>query len=139
MSMKVLMDCNDVLTEICRYNGTYMWQRQEWIEFRQQRLPHWMQIFEESLQRGFIGNEKTNFADIAVYALFGNLMRCLPQLAEDVRQHAPGIFALCKRIGAKPSLAAYVARDNERFGDQYCGGQIEASIRAMLEQDEHSA
>lgn len=27
MGMKVIMDCNDVLMEICRYNGSMMWER----------------------------------------------------------------------------------------------------------------
>ena len=34
MSMKTLMDCNDILMEICRYNGSIMWEREPWIEFR---------------------------------------------------------------------------------------------------------
>lgn len=25
--LKVIMDCNEVLMEICRYNGTFMWER----------------------------------------------------------------------------------------------------------------
>jgi len=29
LCMKVLMDCNDVLMEICRYNGSSMWTREE--------------------------------------------------------------------------------------------------------------
>ena len=34
MSMKILMDCNDVLMEICGYNGSTMWERKEWNQFR---------------------------------------------------------------------------------------------------------
>jgi glutathione S-transferase len=135
MGMKVLMDCNDVLMEICRYNGTSMWTRDDWLEFRGARLPRWLAIFEESLQRGFVGRDEVTFADIGVFALFGNLVRCLPALEPNVHEHAPGIHALCARIGSKPSLAEYVAADAARYGDQYCGGQIEASIRDMLAQD----
>src|SRR6056297_3407079 len=65
LCMKVLMDCNDVLMEICRYNGASMWTREEWKSFRSERLPRWMRIFEASLQRGFFGKEVTNYADIA--------------------------------------------------------------------------
>ena len=135
MCMKILMDCNDVLMEICRYNGATMWEREEWRQFRSQRFPRWMQIFEESLKRGFIGKDLVSFADIGVFALFGNMMRCLPGLEADVLSHAPGIHALCKRIGAEPSLARYVAEQELKYGELYCGGQIEKSIREMLEED----
>ncbi|MEM1434737.1 MAG: glutathione S-transferase family protein [Pseudomonadota bacterium] len=132
MGMKVQMDCNDVLMEICRYNGSIMWEREEWIQFRSHRLPRWLQIFEESLTRGTIGKATITFADIGVFALFGTMTRCLPELDGDLLRHAPGIHALCRRIGAKPSLAAYIAEEERSYGDTYCGGQIEASIRAML-------
>ncbi|MEJ2531914.1 MAG: glutathione S-transferase family protein [Halioglobus sp.] len=135
MCMKILMDCNDVLMEICRYNGSIMWEQEEWHQFRSQRLPRWMQIFEESLNRGFIGKDSVSFADIGVFALFGNMIRCLPDLEADLLSHAPGIHALCQRIGAEPSLARYVANQKREYGELYCGGQIEKSIRNMLEMD----
>jgi glutathione S-transferase len=135
MCMKVLMDCNDVLMEICRYNGSTMWTRKEWKQFRSLRLPHWMKIFEESLKRRFIGNEPVSFADIGVFALFGNMTRCLPELEADLLSHAPGIHALCQRIGSRPSLAEYVAHQEQEYGKLYCGGQIEKSIRKMIEMD----
>ncbi len=135
MCMKVLMDCNDVLMEICRYNGSTMWDREEWIQFRSERLPHWLRIFEESLNRGHFGNEPVSFADIGVFALFGNMMRCLPELEPDVLANAPGVHAHCHKIGSMPSLADYVANESERYGQLYCGGYIEESIRRMLAMD----
>lgn len=135
MCMKVLMDCNDVLMEICRYNGSTMWTRQEWTQFRSQRLPRWLDIFEESLRRGIIGGDQVGFADIAVFALFGNTTRCLPDLDADILNRAPGIHALCESIGSQPSVAKFVAEQEQKFGKLYCGGQIEESIREMLERD----
>jgi len=135
LCMKVLMDCNDVLMEICRYNGSMMWEREEWVAFRSERLPRWMQIFEESLERGFLGSDPVTFADIAVFALFGTMTRCLPELDADFVEHAPGVHALCRNIGSEPSLAEYVAAEEQKYGKLYCGGQIEASIREMLEMD----
>lgn len=135
MCVKVLMDCNDVLMEICRYNGASMWTHGEWSEFRAERLPRWLGIFEESLKRGAFGTDRTTFADIGVFALFGNMIRCLPELEPDVVKYAPGIHAQCRTIGAQPSLAAYVAGEEETYGKLYCGGQIEESIRRMLALD----
>ena len=135
MRMKVPMDCNDVLMEICRYNGSIMWEREQWNEFRSQRFPRWLDIFEESLKRGFLGEDPLSFADIGVFALFGNMTRCLPELEADLLQGAPGIHALCQRIGSKPSLAKFVTDEEQKYGKLYCGGQIEKSIRKMLEMD----
>jgi glutathione S-transferase len=135
MSMKILMDCNDVLMEMCRYNGSSMWTREEWQQFRSRRLPRWMHIFEETLKRGFLGQDAVTFADIGAYALFGNMTRCLPELEADLVGHAPGIHALCDRIGSQPSVARYVAAQEQEYGKLYCGGQIEASIREMLAMD----
>ncbi len=135
MSMKILMDCNDLLMEICRYNGSLMWERAEWIQFRSQRLPFWMQIFEETLNRGYLGKDVTTFSDVGVFALFGNMIRCLPELEADLLEQAPGIHAHCRSIGSQPSLAKYVAAEEEKYGKLYCGGQIEESIRKMLQED----
>lgn len=135
MCMKVLMDCNDVLMEICRYNGSSMWEREEWLRFRSQRLPRWLQIFEEALKREAIGKDTSSFADIGVFALFGNMMRCLPELEPEILEYAPGIHGLCRKLDSQPSLAGYVAEHERRYGKLYCGGQIEASIRSMLDMD----
>ena len=135
LCLKTIMDCNDVLMEICRYNGSMMWQREQWREFRDQRLPHWMAIFEESIKRGTIGNNAITFADIGVYALFGNMIRCLPELEPDLLKHAPNIHELCLRIGAQPPLAKFIEEEASLYEDLYCGGQIEASIREMLALD----
>lgn len=135
LCMKVLMDCNDLLMEICRYNGSIMWEREQWTEFRSQRLPRWLELFEETLKRGTIGNDTVSFADIGVFSLFGNMTRCLPDLEADVLDRAPGIHALCRRIGSEPSLARFVASQEQTYGTTYCGGQIEQSIREMLAMD----
>lgn len=135
MCTKVLMDCNDLLMEICRFNGSSMWRRKEWLAFRGQRFPRWLQIFEASLDRGMIGSSSRSFADIAVFALFGNMMRCLPELERDILEHAPAVHAHCLRLGSEASLSSYVADDEQAYGKTYCGGQIEQSIRSMLASD----
>lgn len=133
--VKVVMDCNDLLMEVCRSNGATMWVREEWIEFRSNRLPKWLGIFEETLKRGFIGGDEVNVSDICVYALFGNMTRCLPDLEADLKRGAPGIYSLCEKIGAHPPLATFVYEQEKKYGNLYCGGQIEESIRLMLSMD----
>lgn len=135
MSIKILMDCNDLLMEICRYNGSAMWVREEWIEFRAKRFSRWLAIFEQSLERGYLGGDPVSFADIGVFALFGTMARCLPELDADLLEHAPGIHGLCRKIGSRASLADYVAAEARKYGRLYCGGDIEQSIRDMLAMD----
>ncbi|MEM1111881.1 MAG: glutathione S-transferase family protein [Pseudomonadota bacterium] len=135
MGLKVFMDCNDILMELCRYNGSTMWERDEWLVFRLQRFPRWLEILEECCKRGLFGAQASSFVDIAVYALLGNMTRCLPELEGDVVDNAPLTFQLCRKIGAEPSLASYVEGQAARYGQLYCGGYIEASIRDMLALD----
>ena len=120
MCLKVLMDCNDVLMEICRYNGSSMWDREEWTEFRLQRLPKWLQIFEESQQQGAIGASPVSFADIGVFALFGNMIRCLPALEADIQTHAPQVYRLCQELGAQqlPHLRRHLAKRAHRVATE---------------------
>ena len=115
-----------------------MWQRDSWIEFRSKRLPKWMRNFEESLDQNTIGSDRINFADIGVFALFGNMIRCLPELEKDLLTHAPGIHAHCSKIGSTPSLKRLLEEEEKAYGMTYCGGQIEQSIREMLAMDQEA-
>ena len=67
--------------------------------------------------------------------MFGNMVRCLPELEAEILGHAPAVHALCNKIGSQPSLARYVADEERKYGKLYCGGQIEESIRKMLRMD----
>jgi glutathione S-transferase len=40
--------------------------------------------------------------------------------------------ALSRRVAALPPLAKLAAKAQEDYGDAYCGGQIEASLRKVL-------
>ncbi|MDD1780752.1 glutathione S-transferase family protein [Enterovibrio sp. ZSDZ35] len=135
MCMKILMDCNDVLMEFCRYNGEMMWDRDSWTSFRMARLPRWMKIFDEMFARGYLGKEQVSYADISVYALFGNMVRCFPELEPDLQKYAPNVYTHCKTISREPSLASLVDEQERMYGKLYCGGQIENSIRDMLALD----
>ena len=91
-----------------------------------------MKVFEEEIRRGTIGAEMVNFADIATFALFGNMIRCLPELAPDLKEHAPQVYALCDKIGREPTLDTFIQGEEARYGKSYCSGMIEKSIRHQL-------
>lgn len=135
LQSKIIMDCNDVLMEICRYNGSSMWDRDSWIDFRGKRLPKWMKLFEELANRNYLTGPKTTVSDICTYALFGNMIRCLPDLEKDLNKNAPSIHSLCKRVQSHPPLEKFVTDQYKKYGNVYCDGKIEESIREMIRLD----
>ena len=144
VSMKVVCDCNDVLSDLTNANGSQMWTRDTWKQFRSVRLVRWLEIFEELGQRfglesdsGYLlGTGEPSVADFAVTALLHTLRTCMPELAADISGNAPRIDSLLDRVAATPQLNQFYSDQQNALGDLYCGGQIEASIRDMLEHDD---
>jgi len=143
LGLKLVLDCNDILAEITNLNGSKMWDYDEWQEFRKNRLKRWMEIFEEfgksygldSNSGTMLGTENITFADIATYAVFGTMTRCIPELKADLISNAPNVSALCDRIAERKNISAYLKEKHRIWGDLYCGGQIEKSIREMISLD----
>jgi glutathione S-transferase len=133
---KIIMDCNDILMEISRYNGSMMWNIEAWREFRSIRLPYWMKLFEEMIHRKHLGQSSISISDLCTFALFGNMIRCLPQLQEDLLKHAPKVFHLCEKMMSIPQLSRYITNQEKKYKKRYCGGYIEESIKKMLTLDE---
>jgi glutathione S-transferase len=139
LALKTILDCNDILYEVTRFHGTIMWDKKSWLEFRSSRLPNWMQIFEKTGLEHGLKDEKRFFlgktlsvADIAITALFGTLVHCFPELADDLSLHAPHIAKLTQRVEARPRIQAFLAQQCKIYGNTYCGGQIEQSLRKMI-------
>lgn len=140
LALTIILNCNDILSEITRFHGEKMWNKKDWDHFRQKRLSRWMKIFEKigaqyklRSGKGFLLGSRISVADIATTALFGTLIYCFPKLENDLRKHAPNIANLCKRIEAKRSIKLFLEKQRKEYGNSYCGGQIEASLREMIE------
>lgn len=146
LGLKLVLDSNDVLAEITNLNGSQMWEYEEWKEFRTHRLKRWMEIFEEFGTRNgltseggtMLGTENITFADTSTYALFGTMTRCIPELKEDLKNNAPNVYSLCERIANRENIKSYLKGKQDAWGNLYCGGQIEKSIRKMIKLDEES-
>lgn len=139
LSLKTIMDCHDILLEITNSYGKSMWVEKEWKEFRSERLPEWMKIFELTgtshglkADKGFLLGSKISVADIATTALFGTMTHSFPELAADLRKHAPKIQKLVERIENRPRLKTFLTRQRQAKGSVYCGGEIEKSLRKMV-------
>ena len=50
-----------------------------------------------------------------------------------LEEAAPMTAALTRRIAALPPLAELAAKARRDYGEAYCGGQIEASLRKVLD------
>ncbi|MEX0798281.1 MAG: glutathione S-transferase family protein, partial [Bacteriovoracaceae bacterium] len=139
IAAKLIMDCNDVLMEITNFNGQKMWKQDEWRDFRNNRLSLWMRIFEKTgsshglkENSGFILGKRASAADIAAAALFGTMVYCFPQLKQDLEEQAPKVASLCARIERRKNISKFLTKQRKEYGTIYCGGQIEKSIRRML-------
>lgn len=136
---KIVADANDVLYEMTLHNGAQVWSREKWTDY-QPRLNRWMQIFEETgrrhgllLDQGFmLGTEEASIADFTAYVLWDTMTRKLPALRPILVEQAPAVAGLCERIGALSAQAELRSRCDEAYGDEWCSGQIEASLRAVL-------
>lgn len=139
MNHKVVGDTNDVLYEMTRHNGAQIWTEAAWSEY-QPRLVHWMRIFEETGQRhgltgqaGYLLGTKTPcLADIVSAILWGTMTTKISPLRALLDTHAPAIAGLSDRIAALPSQAELRRQSDAAYGDAWCSGEIEASLRAVV-------
>ena len=139
LTHKVIADANDVLYEMTLHNGAQMWTQRSWDAFRP-RLERWMAIFEAlgnrhglTTEQGFIlGTEEPSLADLVTHNLWGVITAQLPSLRPTLYRSAPSIAGLSDRIGDLPSQKDLWRQSREEYGDVWCGGQIEASLRAVV-------
>ena len=137
---KVVGDVNDVLDELTLFGGRSMWTLGEWESFVEDRLPRWMRIFERFLETqgvtgeaGYLfGRDAPGLGDVMVAVLWGVMTDKLRALRPLLDKTAPNLAGFSDRMLALPDLKQLRDKNNARFGDVYCGGQIEASIRDML-------
>lgn len=139
MTMKIVLDANDVIDEITLDGGRQMWTAKRWDAFVP-RLRKWMSFWEETGRRhglkkrsGFLlGGEAPGIADVVTATLWTTMTERFHPIAAMLEETAPMTAALCARIAARPELAALAARARDDYGDSYCGGQIEKSLRKVL-------
>ncbi len=140
LALKVVNDANDVIDEITLDGGRQMWTAKRWADFVP-RLERWMTIFETLGTRhglrpeaGFLlGGESPCIADLVTAALWGTMGEKFPSIAVRLSGTAPAIAGLVARLMATPELANLATVSQRQFGDGYCGGQIEKSLRSVVD------
>ncbi len=139
LTLKIVNDANDVIDEITLNGGRQMWTEKSWRDFVP-RLEKWMSFWEETGRRhglkadsGFLlGGEAPGVADVVTATLWSTMIDRLPKIEAILVGAAPTTGALARRISDLPALAKLAAKTRRDFGDVYCGGQIEASLRKVL-------
>jgi len=139
LTHKTIADTNDILMEMTRHNGAQMWTDAAWAEYRP-RLSRWMAIFEQTGRRRgmtaeegtLLGTDAPSLADLVAHILWGTMTDALPALRPMLDETAPALAGLSDRMAARPELARLRERRETEYGRAWCGGQIEASLRAAL-------
>jgi glutathione S-transferase len=139
LTMKVVNDANDVIDEITLDGGREMWTEARWRAFVP-RLEKWMSIWEETGRRhglkadsGYLlGGDAPGVADIVTATLWSTMADRFGEIAALLSKAAPLTAALTRRVADLPPLAALAEKAWQDYGDAYCGGQIEASLRKVL-------
>jgi glutathione S-transferase len=130
LAMKLVNDANDVLDELTLDGGKSMWTAESWAEY-QPRLRRWMRIWQATQDRGWLPSDREGLAQIVTATLWGVMTERLPSLRPMLEAEAPGIARLADRLRALPTLAAQAQDSRDRFGEVWCGGEIEMSLRRV--------
>jgi glutathione S-transferase len=140
MTLKIVCDANDVIDEVTLQGGMQMWTEKRWKEFVP-RLKKWMSFWDETGSRhglkmdsGFLlGGSKPGIADVVTATLWGTMTGRFQKIETILKKSAPMTAALTKRVAALPPLRKLAAKAREDYGDVYCSGQIEKSLRKVLD------
>ena len=144
LTLKVVNDANDVIDELTLDGGRQMWTEARWTGF-EPRLRKWMSFWEETGRRhglkktsGFLlGGEAAGVADVVTATLWTTTGERFPALQALLEDEAPLTAALSRRMAALPALADLAVRSRADYGDVWCGGKIEASLRKVLKASPH--
>ncbi|MEN3973723.1 glutathione S-transferase [Emcibacter sp. SYSU 3D8] len=139
LTIKIVCDANDVLDELTLGDGRQMWTAERWRTFVP-RLKKWMSFWEETgrrhgLQPGsgvLLGGTAPGIADVVTATLWPIMADRFPAIGAILAETAPLTAALSRRIAGLPPLARLSETAKEEYGDAWCGGQIEASLRKVL-------
>ncbi|MDR3517174.1 MAG: glutathione S-transferase [Azospirillaceae bacterium] len=140
LTLKVVNDANDVIDEITLDGGREMWTEERWQDFVP-RLKRWMSFWEETgrshgltAESGFLlGGAAPGVADIVTATLWSTMADRFSKIAAILEDVAPMTAALTRRVAELPPLARLAAQARHDYGDSYCGGQIGAALRKVLD------
>jgi glutathione S-transferase len=85
------------------------------------------------VDKGFLlGGKAPGIADIVTATLWSTITDRFRTIAEIFEDTAPVTAGLTRRVAQLPPLAKLAAKARRDYGDVWCSGQIEASLRKVL-------
>jgi glutathione S-transferase len=138
LTLKIVNDANDVIDDVTLDGGREMWTPKRWRAFVP-RLKKWMSLWEETGRRhglkpdsGFLlGSKSPGIADVVTAILWSTMAERFQKIEVILKETAPVTASLTRRVADLPPLAKLAAKARKDYGDAYCGGQIEASLRKV--------
>lgn len=140
MTVKIVNDANDVIDDVTLDGGRVMWTARRWRQFKP-RLEKWMSLWEETGRRhglaaesGFLlGGETAGIADVVTAVLWSTMTDRFSAIGTMFENAAPLTAGLTRRVAGLAPLVKLAAQARRDYGDLYCGGEIEASLRSVLD------
>lgn len=139
LTIKIVNDANDVIDEMTLDGGREMWTGSKWDQFVP-RLERWMSFWEETGRRHglkadsglMLGGEAMGVADVVTATLWSTMTERFPKIDAILEDAAPMTAALVQRVAKLPPLTKLAQKARDDYGDRWCGGQIEASLRKVV-------
>jgi glutathione S-transferase len=78
-----------------------------------------------------LGTQEPTVADIVTGTLWSVMGERFPSIGALFDREAPRTAGLSRRIAVLPPLAALAEEARSRYGNAWCGGEIEASLRKV--------
>ncbi|MBM3604190.1 MAG: glutathione S-transferase [Alphaproteobacteria bacterium] len=131
VAVKIVNDTNDVLDEMTINGGKAMWTSKSWSNYHP-RLVRWMRIWEAALKQDLLPEGQLGLPHIMTATLWGAMTERLSELRPLLDAEAPRLAELTDSVRSQPALAAQAQESRTRFGDTWCGGEIEKSLRQVI-------
>lgn len=139
LCLKIVNDANEVIDEMTLDGGKQMGTEARWDAF-EPRLRKWLSLWEETGRRHgltagaghLLGSDAPGLADVVTATLWTTISARFPPIARIIDEAAPATAGLSRRVADLPALAALAAKARQDYGEAWCGGQIEASLRKVL-------
>ena len=133
--LKTLMDATDFLAELTRNNGSQLWNDEDWASFSEGRLKDWLEVFEieaKNSKTKYLLSDSISLPDLVYVGLFGLVMHSFGYFHNLIKTEFPKTFEIVNNTSQNEKIKSFLENQWELHGTKYCGGQIEASIRARI-------
>ncbi|GBG96624.1 glutathione S-transferase family protein [Lactococcus termiticola] len=134
-TVKIVADANDLIDELTLQGGREMWTAEKWQAFLP-RFKKWMSFWEAELAASKTGllldTEDLTVADIVSATLWMTMAERFEDIYQLLKEEAPLTLAYAHEIWQLPVFQKFSTDTISKYGNSYCGGQIEESLRKVI-------